>query len=137
MSRMTTYMIQLTTWSRAIGQKLLDKTLDPDQVLQGTLVPKFITARPNKMPIAVEWPEIFFKEPENAFSFFIKGKDTWLNDTSISLHDPSDTGPLAFAIESENGAATFELSLNETNGYPDFTIRGIQNSAVMIKFLSK
>ena len=37
---------QLAAWCKMIGAKLLDETLDPDEVLKGTLEAKTITTRP-------------------------------------------------------------------------------------------
>ena len=57
----TTNLLQLTTWCRAVGARLLDASLNPDEVLKGTLVPSLISARPAKKPISAEWPDNFYK----------------------------------------------------------------------------
>lgn len=47
---------QLAAWCRAIGTKLLDENIDPDEVLKGTLEAKAVTQRPALMPILLNSP---------------------------------------------------------------------------------
>ncbi len=53
----TTNLLELTRWCRQVGQKLVDTSLDPDEVLKGTITTKLVAVRPEKFPIAVDWPE--------------------------------------------------------------------------------
>ena len=46
----TTNLLELTKWCRAVGEKLVDEALDPDEVLKGTLTPRLIGVRPIKTP---------------------------------------------------------------------------------------
>lgn len=132
-SYQTTNLLQLTNWCRAIGGKLIDRNLDPEEVLKGTLVPEFVKVRPNKMPIAIDWPEVFFKEPEGCFTFTLRGQEAHLHETSLVLDDPAPDGALAFSLVSDSARASFELVLLERNGYPDFTIQSVHNSIASIK----
>lgn len=118
-----TNILQLTTWCRAVGERLIDDALDPEEVLRGTLVPELISQRPIKVPIAVEWPDIFYREPEQAFSFQINGASVFRHDVDLTLVDPTETGPLRFALLSEQATASFELALMQTRGSHDFAIR--------------
>ena len=116
----TTNIFELTNWSRAIGKKLLDSSLKHDEVLKGTLIPHYINKRPDKYPIAIEWPEIFFKEPEQAFTFRIGKKDIPQCDADIKLVNPSKDGPLSFEIASEDTSVTFVLELSGDEDSPDY-----------------
>ena len=127
-SYQSTNLLQLTTWCRNIGRKLVDRSLDPDQVLSGTLVPELVTARPAKVPIAVDWPELFYKEPERCFSFTLQGERADLCDTSLALDSPSADGPLGFSLVSADRRSSFALALVERNGGPDFVIHNVNNS---------
>jgi hypothetical protein len=48
---------QLVEWCKKIGTKLLDNSIDPDEVLKGTLDTRTVLDRPARMPISVDWPE--------------------------------------------------------------------------------
>jgi hypothetical protein len=53
----TTNIEALTKWCTGIGRKILDDTIDPDAVLNGTLESELIAERPPRMPIGIDWPE--------------------------------------------------------------------------------
>jgi superfamily II DNA or RNA helicase len=119
----TANLLTLTTWCRGVGAKLLDEKLDPEEVLRGTLVPVLVSERPKKLPVAVEWPPIFYKEPEQLFSFQINGTTVYRHDADIDLVDPTEDGPLAFSVASESATAAFELKLKINGENPDFSIQ--------------
>ena len=121
----TTNLLELTTWCRAVGEKLLDEALDPEEVLRGTLVPAFVGQRPRKVPIAVEWPDMFYREPEQAFSFEINGVTVYRHEVDLDLVDASEDGALRFAVSSDRETALFELALFEDDGSPNFTVKSI------------
>jgi len=130
----TANLLTLTTWCRAVGARLLNEQLDPEEVLRGTLVPELISERPKKMPIAVEWPPIFYKEPEQFFSFQIAGITVYRHDADITLPDATDGGPLKFAISSESASATFELRLAEKDGNPDYSVHSLDGDEATIRY---
>lgn len=133
----TTNLLELTRWCRAIGEKLVDETLDPDEVLKGTLTTKLIGERPRKTPIAVDWPELFYTQPEKRFSFAIGGHDIYPHNASILLVNPSDDGPLAFVVKSEVASATFELNLVGQGDAVDYSIKRTNGSDAIIRYQSR
>lgn len=114
-SRRKTDLTTLRKWCSAIGKKILDDTIDPDEVLKGTLVPKIISQRPEKMPIGIEWPETIFKESEKTFSFVVDDEELHLYETDIVLIDPTENGDLKFEICSESARIQCKLTLSEEN----------------------
>jgi len=136
-SHKTTNLLELTNWCRAVGEKLRDDKLDPEEVLKGTLVPVLVSERPKKVPIAVEWPDIFYQEPENAFSFQINNQTIYPHNAAINLVEPADEGPLRFAISSEGVAATFQLTLFDQAGSPNYSIDVSDTSNGQINHRSK
>ena len=132
----TANLLTLTTWCRSVGAKLLDEQLDPEEVLRGTLVPVLVSERPQKMPVAVEWLPIFYREQEQLFSFQINGTTVYReeHDADIVLDDPSENGPLAFSVSGESGTATFELDLNTSDGNPDFSIQARGNVNAILNY---
>ena len=117
---------QLAEWCRAIGAKLLDASIDPDEVVKGTLNVKAVRMRPSKMPIGVDWPEDIYTAPETAWSVFIDGEEWSLAELSIELDAPTLDGPLRFAITSEIDRAEFDLDLFEEGDDSNyrFIVRG-------------
>jgi superfamily II DNA or RNA helicase len=133
----TTNLLQLTNWCEAVGGKLEDKTLNPEDVLNGTLVPVLVTELPEGMPIGIEWPDMFYQEPEQIFSFQISGHTIYLHDAEITLVDPSPRGRIVFSIGSLEFSAQCELTLYKTDGNPDFAIKQLHGGQDSIKIRSK
>lgn len=133
----TTNLLQLTQWCGEVGAKLLDEQLDPEEVLNGTLVPVLIAKRPNKIPIAVEWPEIVYREPESAFAFVVNGQTIYFCNTSIVLLNSGNAGPLAFGISSDSVTAAFEIDLIERGDAPDYVIRATDEANASINHRSR
>ncbi len=133
----TTNLLELTKWCRETGEKLVDETLDPDEVLKGTLATKLIGERPRKTPLAVDWPDFFYKEPERAFVFVIDGRDVHPHNASISLVNPTEDGPLAFVVESEATRAAFEIKLFTRDDAVDYEVQSTDNVSAKIRCHSK
>src|SRR6185437_2823499 len=129
----TANLLTLTTWCRDVGARLLDEQLDPEEVLRGTLVPELVSERPKKMPIAAEWPAIFYKEPEQYFSFEINGATIYLHEAEINLIDPDDSGPLTFAVSSSSVSANFELRLGINDDSPDYCVHTLDGTQAVIR----
>lgn len=116
-SRRVTNIEALTRWCRQVGRKVLDERIDPDEVLRGTLTPTAVMVRPRLMPIAVDWPEIIYGEPESAYEFDI-GTETPvpLYTAELRLRDPSEEGEIGFELAANGVSAPFALILTDANG---------------------
>ena len=133
----TTNLLQLTKWCDAVGSKLVDTTLNPEEVLNGTLVPVPVSVRPSKMPIGIEWPDVFHKEPEKAFEFTIGGRTVYRHDAASELVNPSETAPLVFTVSDGVVSASYEIKLFSADGNPDFKIEPRDKSKATIKYRSR
>lgn len=123
----------LVRWCKRIGTKVTNESIDPDEVLTGTLESKIISKRPLKMPIAVDWPEDVYKDTETSFGFIINGQpELQLQHADITLVNQSEDGDLIIRISSTNAAFQMKLGLFEVDGNMDyrFTLTGQQNVAV-------
>lgn len=110
-SRMITTVAGLCEWCSHVGKKILDEAINVDTVLEGVLKPVLISERPKQMPITIEWPASFLTEPEWIVQVLFKNETVPLYETSIELIDPSEEGPLRFAIYSEHLRAEYELKI--------------------------
>lgn len=101
----------LCDWCSRVGAKLLDDTIDVQKILEGILSPTLITERPAMMPIAIQWPDSFLSEPDTSVYISFGDVTVPLYETSISLVDPSETGPLKFAVTSGEHSVEYELRI--------------------------
>jgi hypothetical protein len=111
---------QLVAWCKAIGAKLLDESINPDEVLKGTLEAKNVIARPTLMPIAADWPEEMYTTPENLWTIIIGQREYPLGELDLEVRDPALNGPLRVAIVANDQEAIFELELFEDQAGPNY-----------------
>lgn len=120
----------LTRWCSFVGRKLLDENINPDAVLEGTLIPKSVSERPALMPIGVDWPHEIYEQSETAVKIMIENVGSaFLFDTDINLKSPSEAGNIHFEISTELAQIELETVLFEEDGIEDyrFAIVGTTN----------
>lgn len=124
---------QLAAWCKTTGTKLLDESIDPDTILQGTLEAKTLLQRPAKMPIYVDWPEEICTEVEASWIMAIDGHDLALDELELELIDPGTSGNLKFAVKSEAQHAVIELELLGTEAEPDYQFKALDGKTVTVR----
>lgn len=133
-SRQTTNVYTLTKWCSAVGQKVLDETIDPEKVLEGTLVAVPIRERPRKMPVAIEWPDRIYNAPETAFEFVVDGEHVLpLYRTDIRLKDPSEDGDLIFEVCSDSIAVAMVLTLDQQRKDGNYGFSVVGDHSILIR----
>jgi superfamily II DNA or RNA helicase len=125
-------VVQLAAWCRGIGEKILDDTIDPEEILRGTLEAETLTGRPVTMPLAIDWPEDFYRVPEVTWRVIFGDVERTLAEVSIELVDPTEDGPLVFAVSSEEERVELELQLFDTPTGPNYryAIRGDERASM-------
>jgi superfamily II DNA or RNA helicase len=111
---------QLLVWCKKLGTKLLDTSINTDELLAGTLASTFVTERPAKIPIAIDWSEEVYTLPEDSWTFEVGSLDYPLHSLDLELVNPSLAGPLRFAIVSEAERVVFELEFFDEDGVPNY-----------------
>ena len=127
---------QLATWCKKIGAKLLDETIDPDEVLKGTLETKALSERPAKMPIAVDWPEedLRARRLKRFWSIVIDGQERMLSELSIDLGGiRRSTARFDSGIASDTERVELTLELFEDDDGPNcrFVLRGDRSACIV------
>ncbi|SKB69900.1 DEAD/DEAH box helicase [Maribacter arcticus] len=102
---------ELTQWCRDIGDVLVDPTINPNTVLENTLVPVTITKKPNVVPIAIEWHHEMFKYSENRYVLSVNGSHYNLSNSELNIVDSPGDAPLRFCFKTEDDNIEFELVL--------------------------
>jgi superfamily II DNA or RNA helicase len=108
-SRQNGNIEEFTKWCDRIGSKILNDTINADNVLREAVYPKNITERPQKHPISIEWNEdIYLREEQSVY--LVSGESSFpLFLTSIELIEPSIDSILRFKIEGVNFLSKYEL----------------------------
>lgn len=128
-------------WCLEIGDKLINKDIDSNQILKETLIPKTISIVPDVYPVCIDWDEDVYMSHENHYRFSIGGSNTTVANTDISLTSPFENGKLLFSIITDHKKADFELKLFENTTtdepYADFSIVQISKEKVEVSNGSK
>ena len=132
-SRCKTDLNDLKEWCSGVGRKILNEAINPDEILKGTLIPKPISQRPQKMPICIEWPEVIYNEPENIFTFSVDQQDLPLFQSDITLVNPTKKDDLKFKICSDQTQIDFQLSFSDK----DYNFSVIGDKDVLVKQRNK
>ena len=122
-SRKVVNVEELTKWFSFIGKKVLDASIDPDEILKGTLKPKVVSARPTKMPVRIDWPGAIYSGPEADYYFsFGSGVKVPMCLLDIELHNPDVSGDIRFSVVSEAERADFSLIFKKIEGIDVYEI---------------
>ncbi|WP_332839211.1 DEAD/DEAH box helicase [Comamonas koreensis] len=102
---------EFAAWCKHVGAKLVDDSIDPEEVLRGTLIPRLVSARPNSVPVGVDWPVELLDLVESATKIsFVHTVEEHLTNVSIEIRDFNSTGPLVLRIFNE--AREVQVRLN-------------------------
>lgn len=109
---------ELTQWCQKIGDVLENPNINPNTVLENTLVPITIIERPDAMPIAIEWHHVMYEYAENRYVININGNNYDLSNSELNIVDSPNDAPLRFSFQCENYSILYELilSTNIING---------------------
>lgn len=114
-TRKTGNIEELIDWCNYTGDKLLDETIDPNEILSGAIYPQTIKARPKLMPISIEWNEEVYKKNEQAV-FIVHNESSYpLDSVELELHQPEETGDIHFKISNERFRSIYKLEIDDIN----------------------
>lgn len=102
---------ELTQWCKDVGEVLIDPNINPNAVLENTLIPKTIKVKPNVTPIAVEWHHEMFQYAENRYKISINGSTYDLSNSELNIVERPDDAPLRFCFKCEDYSIEYDLVL--------------------------
>ncbi|MFE0116783.1 DEAD/DEAH box helicase [[Kitasatospora] papulosa] len=87
-----------TDWCDEQGTKLLDSTINLEQVFDGFIIPEDITARPPYVLLGVEWPWQVYLGSRDRYTLTYDNVSYALTDVDFKVDDCSPTGPFLFSL---------------------------------------
>lgn len=128
-------------WCNNLGKKLIDESINPNQVLRETLIPEVITEIPHLYPTYIDWDDNFYNFPESKIEITINGIFNSAYCT-IEIINQNDQGVIDFQVVSPNGSAKFRKELfidtnNDGSNYPNFRIIKLDTAQSEVKIASK
>lgn len=123
----------LAKWCREVGRKLIDDTINTDQVLAGTLEGRSVSARPARMPIAVDWPEEIWQSPENYWHIDLDGIEVDLGEVDLVLADAAELGDIRLALVTRQWRTELLLRLFDEEGAPNYAFVAVGGAVPQIR----
>jgi len=100
-------------WCDVIGEKIIDPTIDPNQILKDTLVPKFIDTVPNKFPVCIDWDESYYDFSDTKKGIDIDG--AYINAIDLELEvDSTQQGRILFSLVTPSCNIPFEQTITHS-----------------------
>lgn len=137
-SRRVVNVEELTRWFSFVGKKVLDDSINTDDILQGTLKPKVVSARPGKTPIRIDWPSNVYSVTEADLSFdFGDGSFVPMPILDIKLDNPSASGNIEFSVASDDKNVGFVLTITKESGNDVYKINVVGRVTPQVRIGSK
>jgi len=112
---------EFAAWCKHVGAKLVDDSIDPEEVLKGTLIPRLVSARPASVPVGVDWPVELLDLVESATKIsFVYTVEEHLTNVSIEVRDFNSTGPIVLRVYSESREIQVRLNFVTRGRAADF-----------------
>jgi len=97
-------------WCNMIGAKMIDPSIDPNQILEDTLIPVFVDTIPNKHPIFIDWDESYYDFSDSKTYIDINGAKTNVIDLELEI-DSSKEGEILFSLVTPSNRINFEQKI--------------------------
>ncbi len=132
---------ELTKWCRSIGEIVEDSSIDPNIVLQHTLVMEKLKQRPNVMPILIDWHNKMYENAESRYTININGSVYDLSNIELNLLNPSvDVSQrLKFTVDTNEYSIQFEIEigLNQATNEAYYKVNKLTNQNCTIQYGNK
>jgi hypothetical protein len=96
-------------WCQAVGTKLLDDSIVLDEIFRNLIVPRQVRARPDLIPLIIEWPEELLERSEATIQLDVGGELALFYEVGLELLDHTREDPLRFAVFTETSRAEYRV----------------------------
>lgn len=100
-------------WCQDIGRAVNDPGITTDGVFKSAMRPRQISERPAVPPVAIHWPESLLMQFEERIEITFGEHPVPFSECDIELLDNARSGPLRFAVRSDDHSAEFEIVFAE------------------------
>jgi len=119
-------------WCNDIADKIMNESINVDDILRGALIPTMIEERPSVIPLSIEWPIDLTICNEDRYKILTNFTEFHIYDVEIGLLTVDETSPLKFYIGNDSIREEYELVFNKI--IPDVHYRCTKSENLSIKF---
>lgn len=118
-------------WCDHVGTKLIDETIDLDEVMGNFIRPESLDARPPLVALAAEWSWKVFINTSEEMKLRHAGQDWPLIDAELRIVEFNDSGPIAFEVQAPGWQLAYEATIKD--GEISYSPRGDEIALVSRK----
>lgn len=118
---------EFNDWCQYVGDKILNPSINIDDILVGAIITKRVDSRPEKMPYSIEWNENILKDRNEESVFIVYAEQQYEFSTiDIKLFEANETGNIKFVITCNDDVnILYELKISSN----DFSIEHVRQHA--------
>ena len=105
-----------TEWCAEQGDKLLNDSIDMEEIFNGFIVPVDLDKRPSHVLIGLEWPWELYLGAHSTARLRYAGNSYLLTDVGFSVDDFGRSGPFRFSLCAGDWRIAYEARFEEGGG---------------------
>lgn len=102
-------VLQWVEWCNHIGSKILDDTINVEDIFKHLVKSEPLDKRPAAVPLGIEWSIGVLARPEHTIEFTINGASFPLYEVGLRILTLDDHSPIQFELFNETQRATYEM----------------------------
>jgi hypothetical protein len=106
-------VLEWMQWCRRLGPKLQDDSISLDALFRSFVRPQPLEARPELMPLAIDWPWVAYVGVSDSVKLDIEGMEGLLVDAELVLNEHSEHGPISFEVRVGDVALPYEAVVED------------------------
>jgi superfamily II DNA or RNA helicase len=110
-------------WAEGVGDALTDETISVESVMDGFIIPRAATSRPDLVPLGVEWPFWIIGTASEGRQVSHNGVAHALIDLELVVTRFESDGPLEFSVRSPDWELDYRIDFTD-DGPPRYVATG-------------
>lgn len=104
-------------WCQELGRRLLDPSIDIEEIKRNFIRPIVLDAWPDATPLAAEWPASLLLSPPQSLSVQYQGESVPFFELELGVaHELTDLGALRVTLSTEKFSVAYDISVTEADG---------------------
>jgi superfamily II DNA or RNA helicase len=116
-------------WCRAVGAKLIDESVDVEEVMQRFIRPRKIRERPAYVALAAEWPREILDLVSEVVKVEHQGKAVPILDAGLEVRNFNETGPIELRLVTREWSLEYDVIIDDGG----MTIAAVGEDARLIR----
>lgn len=98
-------------WCDQVGPKLADESISVEEIKGAFILPEELTAMPDLVPLAIEWPNEVYLNTSDAARLRFGGQSVTLAEAELQVTDFFKGGAVKFELRAEGWSVEYEVDV--------------------------